>query len=128
MLILSPVHSDGDPLRTRLDLLNGGTRRKRGDGPVRPGVAANGGDAGLRLVELNAGLDPFIGRRRGCSVGESEQEASLVVLGGVRCGEGDGSGLEVVEGAFAVGTEGGCDLLAEGILEKENVVNHLAAC
>lgn len=70
-------------------------------------IAADGGDARLGVVELDAGLDPFAGL--GGWVGESEEEAGLVVLGGVGGGEGEGGALEGGEGTFAVRAEGGCD-------------------
>ena len=77
------------------------------DGPVGPLVAGDGGNARFGVVELDAGFDPFAGL--GGVVGEGEEEAGLVVLGGVRGGEGEGGGLEGGEGAFAVRAEGGCD-------------------
>lgn len=90
-----------------MDVLSADGWWEGSDGPVGPLIAADGRDARLGVVELDASLDPFAGLSGW--VGESEEEAGLVVLGGVGSGEGEGSGLEGGEGAFAVRAEGGCD-------------------
>lgn len=71
-----------------------------GDGPVGPGVAADGAEARAGVEELEAGLDPLarVGR-----VGEEQEEAGLVELVGVGGGECEGCGGECLEGAGGVG-------------------------
>lgn len=53
---IQPLHQDGDGFAAGLDVLGGGGV---GDAPVGPVVAADGGEAGLAVEELDAGFNPF---------------------------------------------------------------------
>lgn len=57
MMVTCALDGDRDPI-PRLS-------RERGDAPVGPGVAGDGGDTRGAVVELDAGLDPLGGRGRG---------------------------------------------------------------
>lgn len=102
---IQPLNQDGDGFAAGLDVLGGGGV---GDAPVGPVVAADGGEAGLAVEELDAGFDPLARGRGGRGLGEDEDEAGLVELVGVGCGEGEGGGLELGKGVFGEGVVGGC--------------------
>lgn len=102
---IQPLDQDGDGFAARLDVLGGAGVC---DAPVGPVVAADGGEAGLAVEELDAGFDPLARGRGGRGLGEDEDEAGLVELVGVGCGEGEGGGLELGKGVFGEGVVGGC--------------------
>lgn len=98
---IQPLDQDGDGLAARLDVLGAAGV---GDAPVGPVVAADGGEAGLAVEELDAGFYPLAGIG---GFGEDEDDAGLVELVGVGCGEGERGGFELGEGVFGEGVVGG---------------------
>lgn len=103
MLIGLPDHADGDALRTGNNVVAG---CDVGDAPVGPGVAADDGEARAAVVELDARLDPLARGRGVGGVGDGQQDARLVVLLRVGCGEGDGCGSKGVDRAGGVRADG----------------------
>lgn len=106
---IQPLDQDGDGFAARLDVLGSAGV---GDAPVGPVVAADGGEAGLAVEELDAGFDPHAGGG-GRWFFEDEDEAGLVELVGVGCGEGEGGGEELGEGVFGEGVVGGWDWVSD---------------
>lgn len=118
------LHADGDALPSRDDVTVG--VGQGGDTPVGVVVAADDGEAGHAVEELDAGLDPL--GRAGGGVGEAEDEAGLVELDCVGAGEGDGGGLELGEVGLAEGADGGFWVSCVSEMVGWNQWEHVCVC